>query len=72
MNLHSVLRVSPKNFDCQVSLDPFEEHLNLPAVAEDVGDNKRTKFEVVGYKGNNLVLFSIIRRMSSGYLFSLI
>ena len=60
MDLHSVLRVSPKSFDRQFSLDPFEERLNLPAVAVDVGDNKRTKFEVVGYKGDNLILLGVI------------
>lgn len=47
----SVLRVSPESFDCQVYLEPFEERLNLPAVEVYVRDNKRDKFEVVGYKG---------------------
>ena len=51
MNLHSVLRVSTESFDCQVYLEPFEERLNLPAVEVYVRDNKRDKFEVVGYKG---------------------
>ena len=60
VDLHSILRVSPKCFDCQVSLDPFEERLNLPSVAVDVGDIKRAKFEVVGYEGDNLILLGII------------
>mgnify|MGYP003397029655 len=48
MDLYSVLGVAPKGFDRQVPLDPFEERLNLPPVAIDVGDDKRSEFKVVG------------------------
>ena len=60
MDFDSIFRVSPENFDSQVSLDPSEERLNLPPVIVNVGDYKRPKFKVVGYKGDNLVLFSVI------------
>lgn len=60
MDFDSILRVSPEGFDGQVSLDPFEERLNLPSVAVDVGNHKRPKFEVVGKEGDNLFAFSII------------
>ena len=60
MDLDCVLGVAPKGFHRQVSLNPFEERLNLPPVAVDVGDDKRPKFKVVGQKGNNLFFFSII------------
>lgn len=60
MDLDCILGVAPKGFDRQVSLDPFEERLNLPPVAVDVGNDKRPEFKVVGKKGNNLFFFSII------------
>ena len=44
MDLDSILRVSPEGFDGQVALDPFEERLNLPSVAVDVGNYKRSEF----------------------------
>jgi hypothetical protein len=44
VDLHSVLRVAPESFEYQVSLDSFEERLNLLAFAVEMGDNKRTKF----------------------------
>lgn len=48
MDLYSVLGVAPEGFDRQVSLDPFEGRLDLPPVAVDVGNNKRSEREVVG------------------------
>jgi len=51
MDLDCILGVAPKGFDRQVSLDPFEERLNLPPVAVDVGNDKRPEFKVVGKKG---------------------
>lgn len=60
MDLDSIFRVSPESFDGQVSLDPFKERLNLPPVTIYVGNYKRSKFKVVGYKGDNLILFSIL------------
>ena len=60
MDLDSVVGVTPKGFDCQVSLNPFEERLNLPPVAVDVGNDKRPRFKVVGYEGDNLFFLIII------------
>lgn len=60
MDLDSILRVSPEGFDGQVALDPFEERLNLPSVAVDVGNYKRSEFEVVGKEDDNLLFLSII------------
>ena len=60
MDLYRVLGVPPKGFDRQVSLDPFEEGLDLPPVAVDVGNDKRSEFKVVGQEGNNLFFLSII------------
>ena len=60
MDLGSVLRVTPKGFDRQVSLDPFEERLDLPLVAVNVCNDKRPQFDVVGEEGNNLHLLGII------------
>lgn len=60
MELDSVLGVTPEGFDRQVSLNPFEERLNLPPVAVDVGNDKRSKFKVVGYEGDNLFYLGII------------
>ena len=60
MDLDSILRVSPEGFDGQVTLYPFEERLNLPSVAVDVGNHKRSEFEVVGKKGDNLFFLSIV------------
>lgn len=60
MDLDSILRVSPEGFDGQVALDSFEERLNLPSVAVDVGNYKRSEFEVVGKEDDNLFFLSII------------
>ena len=38
----------------------IKERLNLPPVTVYVGNYKGSKFKVVGYKGDNLILFSII------------
>ena len=60
MDLDSVLRVTPEGLNGQVPLDPFEERLNLPSVAVDVGNHKRSEIIVVSKEGNNLFFLSIV------------
>jgi hypothetical protein len=58
MKVDSIFRVSPELFNGQVLLDPFEEYLDLPAIAVQAGDLKSRYLEVV-YQKDQLDLFFI-------------
>ena len=49
VDFDSVPREYLENFDCQVSLEQFEERFSVPAVVVDRGDIRE-----LGYKGDNL------------------
>lgn len=47
----SILRFSPKGFDTQMLLNPFEKQFNLPSVAVKMGNVFCFEVEVVGVVG---------------------
>ncbi len=54
LRLHGVLAGAQKRLDAQVLLDPFEEQLDLPTLAVQVGNELWLQGKVVGQKGDAL------------------
>ena len=51
---HGVGRSAVKGFDAEMLLEPFEEQLDLPAAAIELGDGQGRDGEVVGQKDQGL------------------
>ena len=60
MRLHRILGTSPKGFDAQVPLDPFEEQFDLPAILVQQRDCERVKLKVVREEHIALIGFPVV------------
>jgi hypothetical protein len=54
LRFHRVLALAEETLDSQMLLDPFEEQLELPALAIECRDQRRAEREIVGQKHHAL------------------